>query len=107
MSLAQHVSSVEGVDQEYDDYSELPRLERFPSLSLSYDPLPVAAHDAAEKLETHQAAYEVPQARRIGKTLISCLNEYLRCADFFSLQFSSNTGRGHHLCNGFGDCVWV
>lgn len=65
MSLAQHVSSFEGVDQEYDDAAEL-RLERFPSLSLSYDPLPAIAQGPVEKLES-QAAYEVSQRKRIGK----------------------------------------
>lgn len=69
MSLAQHVSSVEGVDQDYDD-SEL-RLERFPSLALSYDPLPVTAQLVAEKHES-QAAYDVPQRQRIGETYHSC-----------------------------------
>jgi hypothetical protein len=65
MSLAQHVSSVEGVDQDYDD-PEL-RLERFPSLTLSYDPLPVTAQIVGEKLES-QAAYEVSQRKRIGES---------------------------------------
>ena len=82
MSLAQHVSSVEGVDQEYDEYEDLPHLERFPSLSLSYDPLPVTVHDAAAKLEAHQAAYEVPQAQRISKWKeYHFRDEHFRCAD--------------------------
>lgn len=65
MSLAQHVSSFEGVDQEYDEITEL-RLERFPSLSLSYDPLPAIAQGPVEKFES-QPAYEVPQRLRIGR----------------------------------------
>ncbi|KAK5050104.1 hypothetical protein LTR84_004224 [Exophiala bonariae] len=71
MSLAQHVSSVEGVDEDYDD-AEL-RLERFPSLALSYDPLPAIAQGPIEKFES-QAAYEVSQRKRIAQILVGVVS---------------------------------
>jgi hypothetical protein len=84
MSLAQHVSAVEGIDHEpepgdvgFDTESvrAFPRLSRQPSiaLSISYDPIPPVAGDKSaggEKLEPI-AAYEVSSGKRIGKS-VSC-----------------------------------
>ncbi|OAL21924.1 hypothetical protein AYO22_07521 [Fonsecaea multimorphosa] len=92
MSLAQHVSSVEGIDHEpepgdvaFDDRASLlsfHRLSRQPSiaLSISYDPIPSAAGDKAgagapEKLEPI-AAYEVSRGMRIAQVsvgVVSCV----------------------------------
>lgn len=110
MSLAQHVSSFEGVDQEYDDITEL-RLERFPSLSLSYDPLPAIAQGQVEKLES-QPAYEVPQRIRIGRPPTP---QYQDRQDVerpkrvlsFSILTSANLGGCHHLFHRVWDCLWV
>lgn len=70
MSLIQHVSAVEGIDQEpaVDDNLSL-RLSRQPSISLSisYDPLPGGAQ-ATDKLEPI-AAYEVSAGKRIGQLI--------------------------------------
>lgn len=71
MSLAQHVTSVEGVDREPEepDTASLV-LGRRLSLTLTYDPIPTTAQPF-EKLEPI-GAYEVSQKRRIGL----CLNQY-------------------------------
>jgi hypothetical protein len=91
MSLAQHVSAVEGIDHEpepgdagfdTDSIRAFPRLSRQPSitLSISYDPLPNTATagdkaTSAEKLGPI-AAYEVSSWTRIAQIVIgvvSCL----------------------------------
>ncbi|EXJ69532.1 uncharacterized protein A1O5_07568 [Cladophialophora psammophila CBS 110553] len=92
MSLAQHVSSVEGIDHEpepgdvaFDDRASLlsgfHRLSRQPSiaLSISYDPIPPGAGDNGtgqlEKLEPI-AAYEVSRGMRIAQVsvgVVSCV----------------------------------
>ncbi|OAP55360.1 hypothetical protein AYL99_10333 [Fonsecaea erecta] len=92
MSLAQHVSAVEGIDHEpepgdvaFDDRASLlsfHRLSRQPSiaLSISYDPIPPASGDkgpgaAPEKLEPI-AAYEVSRGMRIAQVtvgVVSCV----------------------------------
>jgi hypothetical protein len=71
MSLAQHVSAVEGVDQDFaDDIASL-RLSRQPSLQINYDPIPpglslgLNQEPVAEKLE-NLPAYEVSTGIRIG-----------------------------------------
>ena len=72
MSLVQHVTSVEGIDQEPEpDLGEL-QLSRKPSLSFSitYDPVPGGAQ-LGEKGEP-LPAYEVTQGRRIGKCMGTC-----------------------------------
>jgi hypothetical protein len=77
MSLAQHVSAVEGIDHEpepgdvafdSDSIRAFPRLSRQPSmtLSISYDPIPVLGATGSEKLEPI-AAYEVSSGKRIGE----------------------------------------
>ncbi|KIW74282.1 hypothetical protein Z517_12222 [Fonsecaea pedrosoi CBS 271.37] len=91
MSLAQHVSSFEGIDHEpepgdvaFDDRASLlsfHRLSRQPSiaLSISYDPLPPGGADknagVPERLEPI-AAYEVSRGMRIAQVsvgVISCV----------------------------------
>jgi len=71
MSLAQHVSAVEGVDQDFaDDIASL-RLSRQPSLQINYDPIPpglgsgLNQEAVVEKLE-NLPAYEVSTGLRIG-----------------------------------------
>ena len=81
MSLAQHVSAVEGTDHEpeprdadfdSDSIRGFPRLSKKPSMTLSinYDPIPPAAagnkNIGTEKLEPI-AAYEVSSGKRIGE----------------------------------------
>ncbi|KIW93527.1 uncharacterized protein Z519_06132 [Cladophialophora bantiana CBS 173.52] len=90
MSLAQHVSSVEGIDHEpepgdvaFDDRASLlsgfHRLSRQPSiaLSISYDPIPPGAGDKGtgqpEKLEPI-AAYEVSRGMRIAQVLVGVVS---------------------------------
>ncbi|KIX05295.1 uncharacterized protein Z518_06167 [Rhinocladiella mackenziei CBS 650.93] len=70
MSLIQHVSSAEGVDQEPDTASL--RLSRQPSLSITYDPTPGGA-PPPERLEP-LAAYEVSQSRRIAQVVVGVLS---------------------------------
>lgn len=72
MSLAQHVSAVEGPDRVdlaslYDppDNASL-QLGRRLSLTLSYDPLPKTDAAVAEKPET-VGAYKISTLRRTGK----------------------------------------
>ncbi|EXJ54670.1 hypothetical protein A1O7_10011 [Cladophialophora yegresii CBS 114405] len=86
MSLAQHVSAVEGIDHEpepgdvgfdTDSIRAFPRLSRQPSitLSISYDPIPPAAGDKSaggEKLEPI-AAYEVSPKKRIAQIVIGVI----------------------------------
>ena len=83
MSLAQHVSAVEGIDHEpepgdagfdTDSIYGFPRLSRQPSmtLSISYDPTPTAnlgdkGVGVTEKLEPI-AAYEVSSRMRMSKS---------------------------------------
>jgi len=62
MSLVQHVSAVEGVDYEPDTASL--HLGRRLSHTLTYDPIPNAAHPV-DKLEP-VGGYEVSSGRRIG-----------------------------------------
>ncbi len=85
MSLAQHVSAVEGIDHEpepgdlgFDTDSILGfhRLSRQPSMTLSitYDPIPPVIGDKiveVEKLEPI-AAYEVGTGMRIGESSPMC-----------------------------------
>lgn len=66
MSLIQHVSSVEGVDQDLLEEFGDPLDRQISHHTLSYDPIPPAFHNAQEKLE-NQAAYEVSSFKRIGK----------------------------------------
>ncbi|OCT48116.1 Protein FMP42 [Cladophialophora carrionii] len=86
MSLAQHVSAVEGIDHEpepgdvgfdTDSIRAFPRLSRQPSitLSISYDPIPPAVGDKStggEKLEPI-AAYEVSPKKRIAQIVIGVI----------------------------------
>lgn len=76
MSLAQHVSAVEGNDRVdlaslYDppDNASL-QLGRRLSLTLSYDPLPRTDAAAAEKPEA-VGAYKISTLRRTGKPKVS------------------------------------
>lgn len=64
MSLAQHVSSVEGTDREAEYQPSLALGRRTSRTSLSYDPIPVS-DDVADRTEAI-GAYEVSRARRIG-----------------------------------------
>ncbi|KAI1626403.1 MFS transporter, LAT3 family, solute carrier family 43, member 3 [Exophiala viscosa] len=75
MSLAQHVSVVEGFDEPIEaDYVSL-RLSRQPSLQLSYDPIPPThgPGQVVEKLE-NIAAYEVSVGKRIAQILVGVIS---------------------------------
>ena len=101
MSLAQHVSAVEGIDHEPEpgdpgfdtDRASLRsirsyhRLTRQPSitLSISYDPIPpvlgdkgVGAGGAGEKLEPIPA-YEVGWGKRVGRSISASCLAFKRC----------------------------
>ncbi|KIV93042.1 hypothetical protein PV10_04287 [Exophiala mesophila] len=72
MSLIQHVSSVEGVDQEpLEEFGHT--LERQQSHhTLSYDPIPSGPEGFQDKLEA-QAAYEVSQPKRIAQIIVAVI----------------------------------
>lgn len=71
MSLAQHVSSVEGVDRDVDfdpdtaSFHQLGRRTSRASLTLSYDPTPFNDVKPDERLAPI-GAYEVSRNKRIG-----------------------------------------
>ncbi|KAI5925541.1 amino acid transporter [Camillea tinctor] len=76
MSLAQHVTAIEGIDRDDQDDGSLSKgLWR----TLSYDPVPTTdgALTQAEELLPHAAAYKVSTARRIAQvtfgTVFCCL----------------------------------
>ncbi|KIV83866.1 hypothetical protein PV11_05855 [Exophiala sideris] len=75
MSLAQHVSVVEGFDEPIEaDYASL-RLSRQPSLQLSFDPIPPThgPGHVVEKLE-NIAPYEVSAGKRIAQILVGVIS---------------------------------
>lgn len=82
MSLAQHVSAFEGVDQDYttDDIGSL-RLSRQPSLQINYDPIPPASVVGADdgdggdddRIENLHA-YEVSTTKRIAQILVGVVS---------------------------------
>ena len=71
MSLAQHVSAVEGVDRDVDfdpdvaSFHQLGRRTSRASLALSYDPTPFNETKPDERLAPI-GAYEVSRSKRIG-----------------------------------------
>ena len=103
MSLIQHVSSVEGVDQEpLEEFGHT--LERQQSHhTLSYDPIPSGPEGFQDKLEA-QAAYEVSQLKRIGE-LLSRLFHVLDHT-MTDLSFSSDNCGSHHMCHCFRYRLW-
>ena len=78
MSLAQHVSSVEGVDRERDEDLDISSLILTKTLShkISYDVLPHHAELVPEKLEGI-GAYEVSNTRRLLQVFVGCITCFL------------------------------
>ncbi|KAK5942322.1 hypothetical protein PMZ80_004885 [Knufia obscura] len=78
MSLAQHVSSVEGVDRERDEDLDVSSLVLTKTLShkISYDVLPNHAHHVPEKLDG-VGAYEVSNVQRFFQVFIGCITCFL------------------------------
>lgn len=95
MSLAQHVSAVEGPDRVdlaslYDapDNASL-QLGRRLSLTLSYDPLPKTDAAEAEKPET-VGAYKISTLRRTGKLIAGW-------PTYFLTESSPGQRRSHYM----------
>ncbi|KAK5224149.1 hypothetical protein LTR99_003897 [Exophiala xenobiotica] len=91
MSLAQHVSAVEGVDQDFaDDIASL-RLSRQPSLQINYDPIPpglllgLNQEPVAEKLE-NLPAYEVSTGIRIAQIFVGVVSCVLAAGIVFGFD---------------------
>ncbi|KAK5077443.1 hypothetical protein LTR70_004957 [Exophiala xenobiotica] len=78
MSLAQHVSSIEGVDRERDEDIDVASLVLTKTLShkLSYDVLPNHTHHVPEKLDA-VGAYEVPNTKRLIQVFVGCVTCFL------------------------------
>jgi len=78
MSLAQHVSSFEGVDRERDEDLDFASLILTKTLShkISYDVLPSHAQHVPEKLDG-VGAYEVSNIRRSVQVLVGCITCFL------------------------------
>lgn len=78
MSLAQHVSSVEGVDRERDEDIDVASLILTKTLShkLSYDVLPNHTHHVPERLDA-VGAYEVSNTKRFIQVFIGCVTCFL------------------------------
>ena len=77
MSLAQHVTSVEGIDRTVDEDLDVSSLILTKTLShkLSYDILPrfVDLPIVPEKLDS-VGAYEISQGRRISQIVVGCIS---------------------------------
>lgn len=102
MSLAQHVSVVEGFDEPIEADRASLRLSRQPSLQINFDPIPPPHGQAAEKLE-NLAAYEVSAGKRIGRMMASAPNLPMTNLQLFN---SSDLGGSYFLCAGIRDCIW-
>ncbi|KAL2434107.1 Protein FMP42 [Exophiala dermatitidis] len=72
MSLAQHVSTVEGVDEDPDICCQPLTRQASVAPSISYDPLPNVGH-RHEKLQT-LAPYEVPAPKRLAQVIVGVLS---------------------------------
>ncbi|EHY60776.1 Protein FMP42 [Exophiala dermatitidis] len=72
MSLAQHVSTVEGVDDDPDICCQPLTRQASVAPSISYDPLPNVGH-RHEKLQT-LAPYEVPAPKRLAQVIVGVLS---------------------------------
>jgi len=78
MSLAQHVSSVEGVDRERDEDIDVASLILTKTLShkISYDVLPIHTQHVPEKLDA-VGAYEVSNTKRFVQVFVGCITCFL------------------------------
>jgi len=75
MSLAQHVTAIEGVDREAPGNDQESQVGKGPWYPLSYDPLAPPEHiesinHVLEPLP-HIAAYKVSSATRLGKCVLT------------------------------------